>query len=84
MDRTTYELMHVLEHRRVQVDGLEPLLNEADLVKFAKFAPTPEIATQAVNQAREMVIRTTPVEVTPDILAPSASSEPTEPVGKAS
>ena len=84
MDRTTFELMDALKYRRVSVGGLEPLLDESDLVKFAKYAPTPETATQAVNQAREIVMRTTPVEVTPDILAPSVSSDPSEPVGKAS
>jgi hypothetical protein len=81
MDRTTWELMHDLEYRRVSVGGLEPLLNEADLVKFAKFAPTTESAGQAINRAREMVIHTTPVAVTPDPLAPS---EPSSPVAGAS
>jgi len=84
MDRTTYELMGALEHHRVRVEGLEPLLNEADLVKFAKFAPSAEIAAAAVNRARELVIHTTPVVSAPDLLAPSPPSEPSEPVGKAS
>lgn len=84
MDRTTYELMDDLERRRVSVDGLEPLLNEADLVKFAKVTPSPESATAAVNKAREMVIRTTPVASAPDILAPSEPSQPSSPVAGAS
>jgi hypothetical protein len=84
MDRTTYELIDDLERRRVRVDGLEPLLNEADLVKFAKFTPTTESAAVTVNRARELVIRTTPVAPAPDILAPSTPSEPSSPVAGAS
>jgi hypothetical protein len=84
MDRTTFELMDVLERRRVSVDGLGPLLDEADLVKFAKFAPSTESAAAAINRAREMVIHTTPVMAALDPLAPSQPSEPSEPVGKAS
>jgi hypothetical protein len=84
MDRTTYELMDDLERRRVSVDGLEPLLNEADLVKFAKFAPSAESATVALNHAREIVIHTTPVRPTPDPLAPSEPSQPSQPLAGAS
>jgi hypothetical protein len=84
MDRTTYELMNDLDRHRVHVDGLRPLLDESDLVKFAKYAPSPESATHALDRAREMVIHTTPVAQAPDILAPSQPSEPSEPVGKAS
>ena len=84
MDRTTYELMDALGRHRVRVDGLEPLLNEADLVKFAKFAPSPDNATAAVSRAREMVIHTTPVVAAPDPLAPSEPSQPSAPVAGAS
>jgi hypothetical protein len=84
MDRTTYELMDDLDRHRVHVDGLKSLLDEADLVKFAKFAPRAENAVAAINNAREMVIHTTPVVVTPDPLAPSEPAQPSEPVGKAS
>ncbi len=79
MDRTTYELVNDLERRRVSVDGLEPLLNQADLVKFAKFTPTPESAAVTVNQARELVMRTTPVVQAFDPLAPSEPSPPSQP-----
>lgn len=84
MDRTTYELMDDLRYRRVSVGDLEPLLNESDLVKFAKYVPTPEIATHAVSRAREIVIHTTPVAQAPDILAPSEPSQPSSPVAGAS
>jgi hypothetical protein len=66
------------------VDGLKSLLDEADLVKFAKFSPSAGNASDAVNHAREMVMHTTPVAVTPDILAPSQPSEPPSPVAGAS
>jgi hypothetical protein len=84
MDRTTFELMDDLDRHRVHVDGLRPLLDEADLVKFAKFAPSPENASGAINRAREMVMHTTPVTAAPDILAPSEPSEPSSPVAGAS
>jgi hypothetical protein len=84
MDRTTYELMDDLDRHRVHVDGLKSLLDEADLVKFAKFSPSAGNASDAVNHAREMVMHTTPVAVTPDILAPSQPSEPPSPVAGAS
>lgn len=84
MDRTTYELMDALERRRVSVDGLEKLLNEADLVKFAKFTPTTESAAVAVNRAREIVIHTTPVVSTPDPLAPSEPPAPSQPSAEVS
>jgi hypothetical protein len=81
MDLTTFELVDALERRRVHVDGLEPLLNEADLVKFAKFAPSGDSATAAVNRAREIVIHTTPVVTHDDLLS---SSEPSRPATGAS
>jgi hypothetical protein len=84
MDRTTYELMDALEHHRVRVEGLETLLKEADLVKFAKFAPSADSATVALNHAREIVIHTTPVRPTPDPLAPSEPSQPSQPLAGAS
>lgn len=76
MDRTTFELMDVLEHRRVSVDGLAPLLDEADLVKFAKFAPSVENAAHALDRARSIVINTTPVVKHDDLLSPSEPSQP--------
>jgi hypothetical protein len=84
MDRTTFELIDALDRRRVRVEGLSPLLDEADLVKFAKFAPSPDNAAAAVNRAREIVIRTTPVAATIDPLAPSEPAPPSQPVVGAS
>ena len=61
MDRTTFELMDALERREVRVAGLNALLDEADLVKFAKVTPTAESAAGAVGRAREVVTSTTPL-----------------------
>ncbi len=64
LDRTTREILEDLERRGRRVDGLEPLLNESDLVKFAKFEPRPETATAAIEAARAIVVTTTPRDVT--------------------
>jgi len=78
MDRTSYELVGALEHIRVRVDGLAPLLDEADLVKFAKVTPSVDTAHDAVRRARELVIATTPVAAPVDPLAPSAPASGAE------
>ncbi|MDH3215480.1 MAG: hypothetical protein OEN01_04205 [Candidatus Krumholzibacteria bacterium] len=60
MDRTTEEILLELGGRRVQIDGLEPLLQEADLVKFAKFKPDVARGKSAMQTAKDVVVRTTP------------------------
>jgi hypothetical protein len=65
MDRTTHELLDDLQRHRIAVDGLDVLLNEADLVKFAKFRPDATSALQAIEAARAIVIATTPREIAP-------------------
>ncbi len=60
MDRTTFELLDDLSHRRHDVPGLEALLNEADLVKFAKLKPEAPAALQSIEAARAIVVETTP------------------------
>jgi hypothetical protein len=60
MDRTSFELLGDLERRGVRVEGLPPLLDEADLVKFAKFVPAAEAGNAAVARARDIVVATTP------------------------
>jgi len=75
MDRTTGELLTALRHARVNgepVALLRTLLEEADLVKFAKSRPTIERARDAVGQTRRFV------DVTkPDHTATGESPEPT-------
>jgi hypothetical protein len=70
MDRTTFELLGVLEHRGARIDGLGTLLDEADLVKFAKFTPSADSAAEAVQRARELVMAMRPAPVV-DPLAPA-------------
>jgi hypothetical protein len=60
MDRTTYETLHDLDAANVRVDGLEGLLQEADLVKFAKHVPEITDGKRAMEQSREIVARTAP------------------------
>ncbi len=60
MDRTTGELLDDLARHGKRIDGLGALMNEADLVKFAKFTPAPASATAAIASARSIVIATTP------------------------
>jgi len=60
MDRTTWELLGDLAARDVRIDGLSVLLEEADLVKFAKHVPAREDASRAIERAREIVRATTP------------------------
>ncbi len=73
MDRTTFELLDVLEQRGVRIDGLGVLLDEADLVKFAKFTPTVDQAGDAVRRARDLVVATRPTPAT-DPLTPPANA----------
>jgi hypothetical protein len=58
MDQTTDEILWAL--RRVEVDAaeVEPLLREADLVKFAKHQPEVPIAKGLVEGVRKFVART--------------------------
>jgi hypothetical protein len=63
LDRTTYELTGAL--RRLRLDGdvfklLRDLLEEADLVKFAKFVPLAPQAYDALARARHFVDVTKP------------------------
>ncbi len=60
LDRTTHEILDELAHSRIT--GLEALLSEADLVKFAKFRPDTARAQRAIESARGIVVETTPRE----------------------
>lgn len=63
MDRTTGELIFALRKARLggeMLPSLRALLEEADLVKFAKLAPSVERARDAVIQARRLVDITKP------------------------
>jgi hypothetical protein len=60
MDRTTEEILLDLKRRRTEVEGLEAILREADLVKFAKYRPGVEKAGELIDLARGLVARTAP------------------------
>lgn len=63
MDRTTDELLAALAGAGVESGGLEELLREADLVKFAKYAPGVEPGRLLLRSVRGYVSRTTPAPV---------------------
>ena len=58
MDETTYEIMSDLEHRGSSIEGLEALLQEADLVKFAKYVPDVAGGKRLMESSREIIART--------------------------
>jgi hypothetical protein len=62
MERTTEEILEELRRHRVELDGLEALLRESDLVKFAKFQPPVARAMDALERVRRMVRLSTPRE----------------------
>lgn len=59
LDRTTSEILNDLERKRRHIDKLELLLQEADLVKFAKYIPALTSAREAMITARDIVAKTT-------------------------
>ncbi len=59
MDRTTHELLADLGVRGHEIEGLGPLLEESDLVKFAKYRPDAIRAGAALEVARNVVVGTT-------------------------
>ncbi len=74
MDRTTHEILAELARRRIAIDGLASLLNESDLVKFAKLRPEAAAAGRALDSARTIVVATTPRE-TPPVAATATGTE---------
>lgn len=82
LDRTTDELTAALRaHARriepIDANELISFLQSWDLVKFARFAPSPEEAEQAVEYVRGIVERTAP---RPAQAEASAASEPAKEV----
>jgi hypothetical protein len=60
MDRTTGEVLEDMARIHVTVEPLEPLLREADLVKFARHVPAVEHGRAAMERARRVVTTTAP------------------------
>ena len=63
LDRTTFELMQELTRTSLDPANrtrLLQLLDEADLVKFAKYSPQPDAAQRIIDEARRWVRDTVP------------------------
>lgn len=58
MDQTTDEILWGLRRAEVEAADVEPLLREADLVKFAKHRPEASVARGLVDAVRRFVART--------------------------
>lgn len=80
LDRTTHELVQSLDGGAVDAAHrahFAGMLDEADLVKFAKFAPDSEAARRLVDEARRWVRETAPgPPVIPDVGALSSAASP--------
>jgi hypothetical protein len=80
LDRTSHELVQSLDGGAVDTvhrAHLAGMLDEADLVKFAKFAPDSEAARRLVDEARRWVRETAPAPaVIPDAAAPASAAPP--------
>ena len=85
MDRTSEELIDELGRRQIEVNHLKDLLQEADLVKFARYEPKEESTAAAMHTAREIIVETTKhhradleskssVGIAPDDAAPGADA----------
>ena len=73
MDETTDEILFDLRRTRVEIDGLEAILSEADLVKFAKHRPDIPVAEGLIDLVRGIVARTAPRPLSPESDAESAA-----------
>ena len=69
MDRTSSELIREIQRHGAPVGDLGALLEEADLVKFAKLVPDRPAAAAAIERARAIVVDTTPRVETPAVAA---------------
>jgi hypothetical protein len=66
VEATTYELKRLLKHPELtkeQTQAILEFLSRSDLVKFAKFQPTPEFPGNDYESVRGLVISTKPIEI---------------------
>jgi hypothetical protein len=66
VEATTYELKRLLKHPELskeQTHAILEFLSRSDLVKFAKFQPTPEFPGNDYEMVRGLVISTKPIEI---------------------
>jgi len=76
LELTTSEQMHLLERVReaeVIIITTKDFLNNADLVKFAKFVPLDSVNEEMMKQGREIIQKTIPAETTPDLIEEEAA-----------
>jgi hypothetical protein len=58
LDETTDEILWNLRRLRVDAADIEPILREADLVKFAKVRPETSVARRLIDSVRGIIART--------------------------
>lgn len=66
MDQTSDEILWALRRGSVDIGDIEPVLREADLVKFAKHRPETAAAKDLIGTVRGIVARTAPRPFAPD------------------
>lgn len=62
LDRTTWEIYRLLKEAGISAmisDAARDILEEADLVKFAKYQPSPEAPLRTLEWARKLIQETT-------------------------
>jgi hypothetical protein len=66
VEATTYELKRLLKHpdlTKEQSQAILEFLSRSDLVKFAKFQPTPDFPGNDFESVRNLVVETKPIEI---------------------
>ena len=71
LDQTTDEILRDLHRKEESTAEIEPVLREADLVKFAKYVPEIPVAKRLIGTVREIVAKTAyrPLVTVPDTAA---------------
>lgn len=82
LEMTTAQLVHNLEAGKVETENIEIIhqfLSACDMVKFAKYIPSDAENQQAIEQAKDIIIRTRIVLEPPPTDAEAAKTETTAP-----
>ena len=79
LERTTGEVLTLLRERRLPSEGLESLLDEVDLVKFAKAELPQRRRAESLARVREFVERTRGSDLDALTALPSQHPEPPSP-----
>ena len=65
LELTTYELIKILKEKEFEagvVEKIKGLLQNSDLVKFAKFTPAKSLADELVSDLTGIIDKTKPIE----------------------